>query len=217
MRTAVTFRAISAWPNNIRATATRKHGPFRTRWLDALEELDTELVHLKAWNVVLELDCPAVDIRKDGMPKADARVRSPGVILQFEKRYPSGKVDRYVYPCDTFHDWQDNVLAIARSLNALRMVDRYGVTKSGEQYAGFKQLPGAGGAGTPMTAAAAAAWLAAHHGFPAAQLLADPGAARTAVRVARAKAHPDAGGSTDVFATAERVRDALMTHHGVTL
>jgi hypothetical protein len=34
-----------------------------------------------------------------------------------------------------------NVRAIALALEALRKVDRYGVTKRGEQYAGWKALP----------------------------------------------------------------------------
>lgn len=38
------------------------------------------------------------------------------------------------YPCDTFTTLQDNLRVIALALEALRMVDRYGVTRRGEQY-----------------------------------------------------------------------------------
>jgi hypothetical protein len=45
------------------------------------------------------------------------------------------------YPCDRFQTWDDNLRAIALSLEHLRAVDRYGVTKRGEQYQGWAQLP----------------------------------------------------------------------------
>jgi hypothetical protein len=44
-------------------------------------------------------------------------------------------------PCDTFTDWKSNLRAIAKSLEALRLVNRYGVTQCGEQYQGFAALP----------------------------------------------------------------------------
>jgi hypothetical protein len=37
--------------------------------------------------------------------------------------------------------WQHNVRAIALTLEALRAVDRYGATETGQQYTGFKALP----------------------------------------------------------------------------
>jgi hypothetical protein len=49
-------------------------------------------------------------------------------------------------------DWQHNVRAIALGLEALRKVDRYGITRRGEQYAGWKALPAGIGIGaTHMT------------------------------------------------------------------
>ncbi len=54
-----------------------------------------------------------------------------------------------LHRCDRFYapyrgqgaDWQHNVRAIALTLEALRAVDRYGATETGQQYAGFKALP----------------------------------------------------------------------------
>ena len=45
------------------------------------------------------------------------------------------------FPCDTFTDWQANVRGIALALEALRAVDRYGVTQQAEQYRGWTALP----------------------------------------------------------------------------
>ena len=44
------------------------------------------------------------------------------------------------YATDTFTSWQDNLRAIALSLEALRAVNRYGVSRHGEQYRGWRQL-----------------------------------------------------------------------------
>lgn len=54
---------------------------------------------------------------------------------------------RLVYATDTCVLWQHNVRSIALGLEALRAVDRYGITKRGEQYAGFTgALPAGRGA-----------------------------------------------------------------------
>lgn len=45
---------------------------------------------------------------------------------------------RLVYATDCCEFWQHNVRSIALGLQALRAVDRYGISRRGEQYAGFK-------------------------------------------------------------------------------
>jgi hypothetical protein len=47
---------------------------------------------------------------------------------------------RLVYATDVCANWEHNVRSIALGLEALRAVDRYGITRRGEQYAGFMQL-----------------------------------------------------------------------------
>lgn len=76
------------------------------------------------------------DIRADGRPRADARAPlHPGVEVSFDSRY-----GRLTYATDVFTDWRDNLRAIAKGLEALRAVDRWGVAKRGQQYAGFALL-----------------------------------------------------------------------------
>jgi hypothetical protein len=48
--------------------------------------------------------------------------------------------DSYVLACDRFLDWEDNLRAITKTLESLRAVQRYGIVKDDEQYAGFKAL-----------------------------------------------------------------------------
>jgi hypothetical protein len=73
-----------------------------------------------------------MDLRRDGMLKADARPRPP-VILSFLDR----EGQRQAYPCDTYAWWEDNLHAIAVVLEDLRRAERYGV-QSALLRAGFK-------------------------------------------------------------------------------
>lgn len=147
-------------PISDRTAFTGKHieSQFTVTWTQAERLLLTELAHLRATSVVVELDMPETSIRVDCRPRADRSAASPAVRLAFE----SGTQGALVYATDRFtrgwsgrggirkmvHDWQHNVYAIAKSLEALRLVDRYGVTGRGEQYTGFKAI----GAGRAMPA-----------------------------------------------------------------
>ena len=127
---------------------------FTVTWSQCLDVLGRELDHLDATDLVIECDVREQDLRLDGMIRSNARAASPAARVAFESN-----VGPLTYATDAFarpswrrggmsEDWQHNVYAIALSLEALRKVDRYGVTKRGEQYTGFKQL----GAGLAMPA-----------------------------------------------------------------
>lgn len=202
-----TFRPIHRWPQA--ETRNRRPSRFRASWGDTLELLKRELAHLHARNVVIQLDVSEQDIRLDGYPRANARTRSPRVILSFET--PDGA---FSYPCDTWTDWQDNVRAIALTLEHLRAINRYGVTKHREQYRGWKALPGAGEASTTTTAEAAARFVARFCDVSAQELLDHPGRAADAYRAAAKRLHPDAGGSTEDFQRLQEAKRILDEHHG---
>lgn len=144
----VQFRPIVAWPGKRRSGS--RSSQFRASYTDTLQLLDRELGYLKAKNIVIQLALGDDDIRLDGMPRRDARPSHPGVILSFDSKH--GPLS---YPCDTYPRWEDNLRAIALALENLRAVDRYGVTMRGEQYQGWKALPG------PMQAGDARAQLSA--------------------------------------------------------
>ena len=119
-------------------------------------------------------------------------------------------------PCDRFDNWKDNLRAIALSLEALRMVDRYGVTVKGEQYRGWTQLPAAP-ASYEMSGADAAAFIAQHVEFiPSSWLTERKDAFDTAYRIAAKKLHPDAGGDAEMFKKLQTAAEVLRRHHGVT-
>jgi hypothetical protein len=146
----MSIRPIQQWPGDL--TRARQRSPFFAKWSDTLHVLGRELRALNARGVALQIAMREQDFRIDGYPRANAKPEHPGVILSFESKY--GPLS---YPCDRFWDWQDNVRAIALAMEALRKVDRYGVTKRGEQYTGWKALPaGTGAVASGMTATDAA-------------------------------------------------------------
>ncbi len=105
---------------------------FRATWTDTLDLLIGEAEQLGATLVVLQVDCAPGDIRRDGMLYAKARVGFPGVRVSFDSRHGP-----LTYATDAYETWQANVRALALALQALRAVDRYGVTRRGQQYTGW--------------------------------------------------------------------------------
>ena len=162
--------------------------PFRAGWSSTVELLSKELRAHGARNAVLELDFRETDFRNDGLPRADRHAQSPGIVLSFTATRVPGK-PQLRYEVASFHQWQANVRAVALGLEALRAVDRHGVTKRGEQYAGWKALPM--GAGDPSPERGHR--LIQHHGD---------------VKRALHATHPDHGGSAVDFADVQAAREA---------
>lgn len=128
-----TFRPIDVWHG--KRTSWPTPSRFGSSWSQTMELLDRELNNLGGHSVVIQLALREDQIRLDGWPRSGAAPEHPGVILAFESRYGPLK-----YATDVFTRWEDNLRAIALGLEALRRVDRYGITKRGEQYSGWKQL-----------------------------------------------------------------------------
>lgn len=206
-RLQIRFVPIAKWPGQ--RTQSKQRSQFSAPWGSTLELLEKELRALRAKDVLLQTFHTEGQIRQDGLPYANARTpEDPGVILTFESKH--GPLS---FPCDTYRDWKDNVRAIALSMEKLRAVDRYGVTKSDEQYRGWKALPG-GNTG-PTLSALGAARRVATAGFPAETVLNDPVAAKRAIRAAMARAHPDAGGTAERFHEITQAKEVLEAHHGI--
>lgn len=194
-----TFRPLVGWPGPM--TTGRKRAKFRAGYNDTLKLLDAELRHLGARNVVLQVALREDEIRLDGKPRAGSRPSHPGVILSFDSKH--GPLS---YPCDRFGDWVDNLRAIALSLEHLRAVDRYGVTKRGEQYQGWTALPPP--ASSPMTKVEACQVLLRLSGAQAVEM-GDVEQQRKLYRQAAMKHHPDRGGDAEQFKRLQAVKDVL--------
>lgn len=190
---ALQYRVVPLTDYTIFTTTSRLYSPFDSSWSSTQQLLERELAALRAEDVTLELALLAGQIRRDGMPRADAKVSHPGVRLSFGSVH--GPLS---YVCDRFvrrysndpQSWQINLRAIALGLEALRKVDRYGITNRAEQYRGFAELPaGTGGIALGgMTKDQALEVIATH----------DPGAGDAPLerrwKRARAAAHPDRHG-----------------------
>lgn len=124
-------------PVSDRTMFTGKHrrGQFATAWPKTERLLLAEIKHLGGRDIIIEVDVTEMDIRNDGRLRASARPATPGVRVAFMSKHGA-----LTYATDQFTAWQDNVRAIALGLEALRAVDRYGITKNAEQYAGWKAI-----------------------------------------------------------------------------
>lgn len=191
------FVPIQQWPGE--KTKERQGSPFRSSYVQTLDLLESELIQLRAREIVLQAFISWNDLRNDGLPKSNAAFGDPGVILTFESKHGA-----LSYPCDRYADWQANLRAIALSLEALRAVNRYGVTRRAEQYQGWRQLAPASDQPFPDKEAAAI-YLSGHAGGSTSawrEMLPTENAPlrQEAYRRAAAKLHPDKpGGSHDEF------------------
>jgi len=178
----VTFRPLPTWPHA--ETKPRRHAQFKAPWNATLQDLEYEIGRLDGKGVVVGAGFRESDLRMDGMPRADRRQAPylhPGVEVSFDSRY-----GRLTYATDQYTDWKANVRAIALSLEALRSVDRHGVSKRGQQYAGWAQL-GPGGQDADRGRR-----LGEQHG---------------GIRPALMATHPDHGGDPRDFADVQAFRE----------
>lgn len=138
-------------------TGEHEASRFAVTYGQVIDLLESELGKLDATNIVMELDVTEGDLRLDGRVRANARAASPAVRIAFDSNQGpiTMATDTFVRGAPTVYvghgssravrrsmeqDWQHNLYAIAKSLEAMRMVTRYGVIKRGEQYVGLKQL-----------------------------------------------------------------------------
>lgn len=180
-------------------TGPRHISRFDSTWTSTTSMMGRELRHLGATEVVIMCDCTEADLRIDGQLRANARLASPAVAIAFEStkgplqfrcdRYISGPYRNSMLP------WQHNVRAIALTLEALRAVDRYGATSSGQQYTGYRQIEARSTSlkEAQETLLIMAEGLQVNVGEP----IDWPRVLKLAVRAT----HPDLGGSTEAYAT----------------
>lgn len=204
------IRPLGPWTGPV--TKDRTYSPFKATWTATLQLLDRELRALSARRWILQIDVSERWIRQDGQLYARAQPASPAVKVAFESRHGP-----LTYGCDRFSDWQDNVRAIALSLEALRKVERYGVAGRGEQYRGWVAIEAAAAKMTRHQAAEfIAGWAYPEHTadqltVAAGALLRDHPALTGAHRLAAQRAHPDKpGGDHDTMARLNAARDLIL-------
>jgi hypothetical protein len=198
------IRPLGLWgrpTTDPRASASR----FRAGWFDTIDHLTREVDLLGGDLIAVQVDAEAADIRRDGMLRSRARVGFPGVKISFASRFGP-----LTYATDAYDHWQANVRAVALALEALRAVDRYGVTSTGEQYRGWTAI--ADKPAEKTLSADEAAGLLAEWTLPKCrpQDLRTEDQANRAFRAASRVHHPDVGGSADAFRLISSARDVLV-------
>jgi hypothetical protein len=199
---------------------------FRANWDTTLVQLEYETAALGADLVIIQVDMVEGDLRRDGMLRAHARVGFPGVRVSFDSKFgpltyaTDAYDDGYDWVGGKLKGWQANVRAIALALEALRAVDRYGVTRRGEQYSGWTAIDSRP---AEMSREQAAMFIAIfaepdstekRSACAAAILRGDPDALAVAYKRAAKRAHPDVGGDHDTMARLSAARDLIQRAGG---
>ncbi len=185
-----------------------RSSPFTALWSETVALLARELRHLDAKQVVVELGLDERDLRVDGLPRANARMSTDAVRISFESkwgplRYETGEFTRTWYRSQSLDGWQANLRAIALAMEALRKVDRYGVSKRGEQYRGWRALPtGTDPADAIATREQAMAFLSEWNPGGVSDL-------KSTIRRALLSTHPDHGGDPTDFRKVMRAKELV--------
>jgi hypothetical protein len=174
-----TWRPLPAWPY---PPAPKSSVSFRADWNQTMRNLSDEIEKVKGRDVLIGVVAADDQFFMDGTPKVGFKVNHPGAEVSFER--PDGV--RVAFHTDAFKTLQANLRAISNGLEALRAVDRYGITTGGEQYAGFAML----GSGAP-DAERGRKLVERHGGIPA----------------ALKATHPDHGGDARELADVRAFRD----------
>ena len=192
-----TIRPLERWPDP--ETEQRRSGSaFKTPWNGTLGLLYREAQHLGADLIVIQVVTASSRTKVDGSIPANASVTHAGAVVSMDT--PRGPLrfatdaheSRYLRDKP---EWQMNVHAIALGLQALRAVDRYGITTTGQQYTGWLQIEsGAIALPAGLTKDEAAAVIGEMAGWRIPPDWMDPRVVQLAYRDAARLHHPDAGG-----------------------
>lgn len=197
----ITYRTLSVGTSGM---VHLRSSTFKAGWDTTLDELQHEADMLDdgeySVNILIEVDVTEREITVHDRLHAQARPATPRVAVSFDSRHGPLR-----YECGTFDTWRDNVRGIAKGLQALRGVERWGMGGRGEQYTGWKAIGSGIAMPAAMTLDEAAHMLARESGCReperlAAAILVQPAQRESAYRDAAKRHHPDiVGGDGEMF------------------
>lgn len=128
------------WPLGYKRTQNRKSSTFKQTMDRAQRHLHEEVKRMGGTDLVVSTNLP---VRNDGMIYSaylDKRIDDPGVAIFF--KYKKKDVTMC---CDKYYRVWENIYALANGIEALRGMDRWGVSEFLERaFTGFAALPAAG-------------------------------------------------------------------------
>jgi len=127
------------WPVGYKRSAKRIDSRFKTTMDQAQQFLRSEIKRLSGTGLVVSTNIP---LRKDGMMYSDwmgRKIDDPGVAIYF--KYKGKDVSMC---CDQYSRIWENVYALAKGIEALRGMERWGVSEFLDRaFTGFKALSSA--------------------------------------------------------------------------
>lgn len=101
----------------------------------ATRRVQDEVARMGGTGLVIETD---EDLRLDGSPRSNQRRdQDQGVVVKF--RLPGGRA--IVMPCDRYTQREQNLAAIAATIQAKRAIERHGVGSMEREFEGYAALP----------------------------------------------------------------------------
>jgi hypothetical protein len=181
------------WPDGRPRSKHREHALFKVTREKALQSLASELDKIGASNEVLSSN---VSLRLDGRMRANETTMDPGVAVYF-----TYKKHQMCFACDKYYDVKDNIRAIAKTIEALRGIERWGTGDMLERaFMGFQALPNP------------AQWWHVLGFDSTAGMTKD--ALEDRFRQLAMQRHPDRGGSSDAMAELNWAREKGLEHLG---
>lgn len=123
------------WPVGRPRTKWPERSNFEVTLGKAIKDVQEEVRRLGGQGLVISSNLP---LRRDGIPYANAsQPQDRGVAVYFKyKRKPM------CFACDRWQKIEDNLRAIAKTIDALRGIERWGTGQMVEQaFTGFTALP----------------------------------------------------------------------------
>lgn len=174
------------WPTGYTRTTTRKKSSFKTSGHAAQIQLRHEIKLLKADDLIVSSN---VHVRPDGLIYSDGlgnAIKDPGVAIYFKIKKKS-----IVMCCDQYPTVGENIHALAKGIEAIRGMERWGVSDFIERaFTGFTALPLGG-----TTIVPSKKW----YEVLGVSESASQDEIKKAYRVKTKTAHPDSGGSAEEF------------------
>jgi len=127
-----------AWPQGFKRSTKKKDSCFKCTLAQARDGVLNEIGRLKGTNAIISSNVP---LKKDGNMYASLKTidGDEGVAVYF-----TWKGDEYVLACDSYYTIRENLRAIEKSIEAIRGLDRWGVSDIlSRAFTGFKALPAA--------------------------------------------------------------------------
>jgi hypothetical protein len=184
---------IEAYPLTWPISRPRMRWPERSRFTTtlgaAIKAVQGEVSRLGGMNLIISSNLP---LRRDGIPYANASQptdRGVAVYFNYKKR-------PMCFACDRWQKVEENMWAIAKTIDALRGIERWGSGQMVEQaFTGFLSLP-----------APEQPWqtLGLTTSNPS------PAEIEEAHRRLAMKHHPDRGGDSETMGRINAARDALL-------